>query len=225
MLANLSRREQNILTIGSGVIIVMLFFIYFLQPEWEKYSSDKTNLASLLAKVEMLKADKVKQSHQKTESIASLKSQIRSYRRNLPVTRETAGLVFLLDSAAKETGANLIEIQTGDFSENKNIKGTKILPVNLRVTGDYRQVRDFIIKLEDLTRLNHITGASVKVANGIIEGDISTQIYSWGSGDPSLNDTLSIPKSPVMGKPDPYTVNMLSQPINLSGVKASVYAQ
>lgn len=221
-LATLSRREQNILIIGSAVIIVLLFILYFLQPEWEKYNNEKADLVSLVAKRDTLKAVKMKEQKTKPESIVSLKNQIKALRGNLPVTRETAGLVYLLDSAAKETGANIVEITTGDITQNKNIKGTIILPVNLRITGTYEQIRNFVIKLENLKRLNHISEINVKTSENCLEGDISMEVYSWALGETSLNDTLSIPKSPVMGKPDPF-LYQTGKDLNGSGVNSFVY--
>lgn len=205
-MSKINRREQNILIVGGTLIFIMLFLNYFLQPQWDKYNNDKASLAGLSSKAEMLKAEKEKKLKEKLETVEELKGQVRSLRSQLPVSEETAGFLGFLVSAADAAEVNLAQLNVDGIKENKEVKGTSALPVNIKVEGSYLQVRAFTEKLENLKRLNHITSMRISrdEDTGVIEGDFSLKVYSWAKGDQSLNDPLTIPRSPKPGKNDPY---------------------
>lgn len=205
MTAKLGQREQNILIAGGTFAFIMLFFIYFLFPKWDQYNASQINLSNLKNRIETLKVERAKKLREKPESVEELKNQIRALRRQLPVTRETAGLFNFLITAANDAQVNLYQVNVGELKENNAVKGTKILPVNLKVNGSYSQLKNFTINLENLTRLNHITNVKfIREADASVTIDLSMEVYSWAAGDPSLNDSVVIPVSSLPGKPDPF---------------------
>lgn len=185
MMTKVSRREQNVLIAGGTLVFILLFVIYLLQPKWEKNESDQAALIELQNKIDTLKVERANKLKEKPETVESLKNQIRSLRSQLPVTKETAGFMNFIITAADTAGLNLMDISAGDQSkepsngnssdgnskqssrdDSKNkrdykgestfVRGTTILPVTVRVLGSYKQVRDFTMSLESLKRLNHI---------------------------------------------------------------------
>lgn len=114
MAVKLTRREQNLLITGGTVIFIILFFVLVLQPKWDLYRGNQAKAADLLKKIDVLKADRAKRLAAKTESVETLKSQIRGFRSQLPVYMDTASFVNFLIAAADTSKANLVEVSINE---------------------------------------------------------------------------------------------------------------
>ncbi|WP_418792330.1 type 4a pilus biogenesis protein PilO [Phosphitispora sp. TUW77] len=203
MISGLSRREKNIILIGFLIAFVMVVYLYLAQPAWQEYVTRKTELAALEQNVAVLEAAEKKLPERK-ENIVQLKNEITALRAQLPVTKETAGMVYMLNTYTVATGVILNEFKAGDFQENGAVPSTYILPTSIRVTGTYPQLRQFVAKMENPQRLLHINGLSIEQDGNLVKGNFSVSAFSVKTGDQELNKRETIPRSPASGKPNPF---------------------
>ncbi|MBU7008765.1 type 4a pilus biogenesis protein PilO [Phosphitispora fastidiosa] len=203
MISGLSRREQNIILIGILVAFVAVFYVYLVQPVWQELAARKLELSALEEKLAVLEGEQKRLEDQKGDT-EQLKKEVGVLRAQLPVTRETAGLIHMLYSYAVATGVTVNEFNTGEFAENTAVPGTRILPVSIKISGTYTQLRQFAAKLEKPQRLLYINGMSIDQYGNNVKGNISLSVFSAKTGNSALNNQDSIPRSPAKGKNNPF---------------------
>ncbi len=153
----LTGREKNLITLAATVIFCALFISYLVLPRLDDYKSAQVRLADAAANLKQLHkaAETINTSE---EDLDKIKDQLQEYRKKLPVSAESAELLYYLNQAAEKSGAVLMkyEFTESDADTKKEPEnGLVIVGAKVSVSGTYAQVSKFVSETENLTRITH----------------------------------------------------------------------
>lgn len=158
----------KLLILPASLLIGLLVFLYFIQPEWTVYSENKNTLASTKNDLEDIKNNQNKFS-QALESYNSISSDNKILiKRTIPETILEEDFLYNLNLALNKTGAILTKAELSqekplksraDSDENLDLKKTEI---SLNVLGNYFQLRTLLYSIENLDRLVGVNEMSIK---------------------------------------------------------------
>ena len=203
----LTGREKNLITLAVTIIFCALFISYVLSPGIDKYKSAQAQFAGAAARLTQLqKAEKTINSSQ--VDLDRLNNELQEYRKQIPVSPESAELLYYLNQAAQKTGVTLVRYEftpgEGD-TEQKPDNGLVMSAAKVGVLGTYVQVNNFVKQTEDLIRITHnrvVTINEIKEQSKlecIIE--FVSYVASYGAGD--FRHNSDIPDA-ALGKQSPF---------------------
>jgi type IV pilus assembly protein PilO len=149
-----SRRERNILLIGSLVIVLLAvgYFFLFLRPllnnldERAQERTDKqAQLASLQQQVAELEAVR--------QNAPEIERQLLELSKRVPTQPEIPTLVVQIEEIADAAGVTQLSIEPGDVEPPPGGGDFSVVPVTMSFTGTYEQMQDFLLRMRNLARL------------------------------------------------------------------------
>ncbi len=202
-LTALSRREKNLILLGVTFSIVTLLITYILLPYWDKLVQARNDLAGKNAVLASVQKE-AQNEGEIDRDIEELKTKLDSLRRRLPISSETAEFLYYVNQAAGETSVSFEGFETRK-SRNTVEDNLSTITVKLTITGTYAQTRAFIEKIENLKRINNLTGADINtVQPNRLATSFSLDIYQYNEGDKEFKNGSDIPPPASIKKTDPF---------------------
>jgi len=207
MKQSMTGREKNLITLAITIIFCALFITYLILPGIDKYKSAQSRLTDASARLEQLqKAEETMNSSE--EELDQIKDDLQEYRKQLPVSPESAELLYYLNQAAEKSGVSLTKYEFNESeadAEKEPENGLVLVGGKIGVLGTYIQVNNFVNQTEDLTRITHnrvITINEIK-EKAALECTIEFTSYVAAYGAMNFEHTGDIPNA-AAGKPSPF---------------------
>lgn len=202
----LTSREKNLIIIAATVLFCTVFTVYLILPLWEKYAIVKNDLDRVKLQVTQLK-DVEKMLGSSKEDIEKIENDLSDLRKHIPLEAQSAELLFYLSKAAEGSGVSLDSFDFERPSNNAE-SNADVRPAfsKVKVTGTYNQIRSFIVKTEELTRITHnkvITINEIKDQNKL-ECLIQFDTFVANYGNKELKGKSDIPLVAV-GRQTPFS--------------------
>jgi type IV pilus assembly protein PilO len=156
-----SRRDRNILLIGSLVIVLLAvaYYFLFLSPllnnldERAQERADKeAQLANLQQQVAELEAVR--------QNAAEIERQLLELSKRIPTQPEIPTLVVQIEEIAEAAGVTQLSIEPGDVEPPPGGGDFSVVPVTMSFTGTYEQMQDFLLRTRNLARLVTVRSVS-----------------------------------------------------------------
>lgn len=179
----LTVREKNFIIAAATVLICTLAVIYLILPLRARYMHNQAALRETRDRFEQMRAEKSVRKAS-VNDLDKLTLQLADYQKQLPLETESSELLYYLNQAAEKSGVHLEKFEysgtkeslseaqfykkvyTTIRSKESNIdlpKGTRSISFKVRVMGNYKQVKDFLIETEELKRI--VYNKSITVNN------------------------------------------------------------
>jgi Tfp pilus assembly protein PilO len=175
-------KSSNLLIFPLSLIISVLFFSYLAKPEWDKYSNNKLELEKETERLGNIKSNK-----SKLDQIAIDYDSLNFDQKKIieeAITDNVSEEKFLdyLVSVVSETN---IEIKSINFTK-EDFKRNEIEPnilknrIEIKVSGNFFQIKKAIYLLESLNRLVKIQNISVNPQTGsdILQIDLALMVFN-----------------------------------------------
>ncbi|RLA94969.1 MAG: pilus assembly protein PilO [Deltaproteobacteria bacterium] len=142
---------------GIIILIIVLFALFLIKPEYEKLTRKEKEYNKL--KLDLDAKKKVARDHKKFQAkLESLKRELEIMKAKLPDKKEIPSLLKTISSLGKESGLTFKlfrpkpEIAKDFYSE---------IPVEIQVEGGYHDVATFFYKVGMLDRIVNISNVSM----------------------------------------------------------------
>jgi type IV pilus assembly protein PilO len=149
-----SRRERNILLIGSPVIVLLAVGYYFLflgpllnnlDERAQERTDKEAQLANLQQQVAELEAVR--------QNAAQIERQLLELSKRIPTQPEIPTLIVQIEAIADAAGVTQLSIEPGDVEPPPGGGDFSVVPVTMSFTGTYEQMQDFLFRMRNLARL------------------------------------------------------------------------
>ncbi len=199
----LSKREKNLIVLAVSFGITAILITYVLLPYWDKLVQVRNDLEAKETALSLIR--KVTQNEAALDrKIAELTASLDSLRRRLPVSPETAELLYYINKAAGETSVSLEEMETGKGNESVEANLAS-LAVKITITGTYAQTRAFLEKTENLQRINNLTKVEIRAEHpDRLRTILFLDVYQFKKGHEGLENGSDVPPPASVTKSDPF---------------------
>jgi type IV pilus assembly protein PilO len=149
-----SRRERNILLLGSLVIVLLTVGYYFLflgpllnnlRERAQERADKEAQLANLQQQVAELEAVR--------QNAAEIERQLLELSKRIPTQPEIPTLVVQIEEIAEAAGVTQLSIEPGEVEPPPGGGDFSVVPVRMSFTGTYEQMQDFLLRMRNLARL------------------------------------------------------------------------
>lgn len=170
-------KSSNLLIFPLTLVFSVLFFVLLVKPEWDNYSQNKQELKEIEKKREVIQSNKSK-FNQVLEKYNNLSfDQKKTIDEAIPVgISEEQFLNYLVSIiSATEVKIDSInfskEIDSGELVLGENLMENKI---DIKMTGNFYQIRKAVYLLESLNRLVKIN--TMDIGTSDVSGQLSSNL-------------------------------------------------
>ena len=156
----LSVKHQIFITIGLAVIILIGFVLIVYRPQAQKLGSLEEERQKKEAEVKSAKATVDRLEDAKNE-LSKVEAKIKQFSAKVPVTEDFSTLLKEVQRLANESGVRFVSFKTAPLVGQSQYAE---LPLDITVDGYYRDLVDFLWRVNTLTREVKIT--SVEISEG-----------------------------------------------------------
>lgn len=162
----LSKRESILVTTALAAVAVFIYHYYILTPAIDTYTGIREEIGRNQKHLRSLQTAETELADL-LESIEKDKREIARLEEAVPSGKKLPEVIVQLENLSLETGIELKEIFFASSGEDRSIKGKAMdtseqhqdyieIPVELKLTGSYGKVLDFIEGIENSKRLYSI---------------------------------------------------------------------
>lgn len=175
-------KSSNLLIFPLSLIVSVLFFSYLAKPEWDKYSNNKLELEKETERLGNIKSNKSKLDQIAIDYDNLNFDQKKIIEEAVPDNVSEEKFLDYLVSVVSETDIEIksINFAREDFRRNEiepNILNNRI---EMKMSGNFFQVKKAIYLLESLNRLVKIQGVSVnpQTDSDVLQVGLSLMIFN-----------------------------------------------
>jgi type IV pilus assembly protein PilO len=187
--ANMTKREQTLVGIGVGAVLLLGAYWYFLyKPKAAEMAVTQAHVDSLDKKNQQAKADIAQGSLQKLKAqTAEYEQSLKVMRQLVPRSNEVPALLEDISTAARRVGLDLSTVEPMPVLQGEQFDTYRY---KLAVTGGYHPVGQFLSNVGSLNRIiapvtmsikNHPTATQTKVkprkGESLIDTEFQVQTY------------------------------------------------
>lgn len=165
-LKNISKRDQIILMVLGGIILIALYYVFLLSPQMQKLSDvqtriedEKQKLVTAQLNIQRLRTIQVEAAKTEVELI--------KLKKRLPQDVELPSLIVQMSNTVIQSGLEWPEIRPG---ESISLQDYTIYPIQFTFKGSYLDFLDFLYRLYRFPRLLTINGVQMTEKREQING-------------------------------------------------------
>lgn len=207
---NLTKREKSLIYFALIVVFIALYYQYYLSPKIaiiERLNSAITQRKNVLNGISTLNIKKL------DDSLSKINENLKELNQKIPDNKDVEPFLINLDDVIAVTGVklknmnfenNLVqnqEIQNQSSQQKKVTKNYTIIPVNIRLSGNYTEISSFIFEIQRLKRLNNIQTLDIARDNNSNDLTLNMTIYIYSMKDKGAENMSSQIQK---GKTDPF---------------------
>lgn len=186
MLKNLSKREKYLLIVLAVMIVFYVYYRLLLLPILNDIYTSKANINKYNEEINLQITNNVSAKNDKLK-LEELKTKIDKALVVFPAEEREPEIAYDVKAISNSCNVTLTAVSFGEAAEYQVKQGPKLsdkvmsVPVTLQFTGEYKNITNFIAKLENDTRMAVAENVILTGGNNSIHGSISLKyLYLTG---------------------------------------------
>lgn len=184
MKLKLSPRDELILELLLVVLAAVLIVMLLVLPQYRQIGEIKVKQEQVRRQVQEAEATLARLKEAKAESIANRAELIKIANR-VPDEPQLPTLIVAIQDVANQSGVEFISVTPEAVSEAGSFS---IVPLRLSVTGQFRDLVDFLGRLYALQREVRVNSVTIAVQDyPTLSADLGAQTFVMGQPKPPAN--------------------------------------
>lgn len=206
---NISKRDQIILMVLAGIIVIALYYVFLLSPQMQKLSDVQTKIEEEKQK---LVENQLNLQRLRRVQVEAAKTEVEliKLRKLLPPEIELPSLIVQMSNTVVQSGLKWPEVRPGEIV---SVPDYTIYPVQFTFKGQYLDFLDFLYRIYKFPRLMTINGIQMSQKTEQVDGkNVSVLEISVNSDVYKSSGTQSYSPSTSPGVSSPSGTAQSPQP-------------
>lgn len=174
----LSPRDELIVELLAIVMVSVLAVVFLITPQWRHIGELKREQDDVRKQVQEAQATLARFKEAKAESIVN-QAELIKLATQVPDEPQLPTLIVELQNVANQSGVDFISVTPEEPTPSGEYT---IIPMRISVTGQFRDIVDFLGRVYGLTREVRITDASISVQEyPTLTADLTAQTFVMGA--------------------------------------------
>lgn len=164
-------RRQALVAAVVAVAVTAGYFVALLRPKLNDISKTQKQVEEARREEQTL-TNRLRQLEEARRSAPATMAKLNALRLLLPATPDLPGFIRQVQAAADTAAVDLRSIQPSRPTDLEDAQGIQTITINLAVTGAFRRMEDFLVRLENLERVVEVRSISLAPGEQTVPGQV-----------------------------------------------------